>query len=94
MAWTSHGLDSASQGLARASLGLAWASPGLAQASGGNDRWTDGQTNGRIDGISPHSTGLRPLSGLLPKKAEEEEKPVNHHFQDVSLGGGSVSTDY
>ena len=29
-------------------------------------KWTDGQTYGRMDGIYPHSTGLRPLSGPLP----------------------------
>ena len=28
----------------------------------------DGQTNGRADGKSPHSKGLRPLPGPLPKK--------------------------
>ena len=32
--------------------------------------WTDGRTDGRADGrtygISPHSTGLRPLLGPLP----------------------------
>ena len=31
---------------------------------------TDGRTDVRMDGISPHSTGLRPLSGPLPKKRE------------------------
>ena len=31
---------------------------------------TDGRTDGRTYGISPHSTGLRPLSGLLPKKVQ------------------------
>ena len=29
----------------------------------------NGRTDGRTYGISPHSTGLRPLSGPLPKKA-------------------------
>ena len=37
------------------------------------DRRTDGRTDGRMDGRtdgkSPHSTGLRPLLGLLPKKS-------------------------
>ena len=34
---------------------------------GRTDGWTDGRTNGRTDGKSPHSTGLRPLSGPLPR---------------------------
>ena len=43
--------------------GLAgWAS-GLAARGGMN-----GRTNERTDGKSPHSTGLCPLSGPLPKK--------------------------
>ena len=32
------------------------------------DGWMDGRTNGWTDRKSPHSTGLRPLSGPLPKK--------------------------
>ena len=32
------------------------------------DGQTDGRTYGQMDGISPHPTGLGPLSGLLPKK--------------------------
>ena len=32
------------------------------------DGRTDGQTDGRTNGKAPHSTGLRPLSGPLPKK--------------------------
>ena len=60
LAWTSQDLDLAFQGLSRASQHLAWASLGLAQASGGADGWTDG--------ISPHSTGLRPVLGPLSKK--------------------------
>ena len=55
-----QGLNLASQVLAWSSLGLDWASLSLAQASGG-----DGRTNERTDGISPHSTGLRPLLRLL-----------------------------
>ena len=31
-----------------------------------SQRGADGRTGGRTDGISPHSTGLRPLSGPLP----------------------------
>ena len=31
----------------------------------------DGRTDVRTDGKSPHSTGLRPLSGPLPKKKEK-----------------------
>ena len=33
----------------------------------------DGLTNRRTDGKSPHSTGLCPLSGTLPKKRENEK---------------------
>ena len=48
--------------------GLAgWASGLAGWPRGGNGR-TDGRTNGRTNGKSPHSTGLRPLSGPLPKK--------------------------
>ena len=36
----------------------------LAGPEGGTDERTDERTNGK----SPHSTGLRPLSGPLPKK--------------------------
>ena len=36
---------------------------------------TDGRTDGRTYGKSPHSTGLRPLSGPLPKK-----EPVAHRY--------------
>ena len=32
------------------------------------NKWTNEQTNKRTDGKSPHSTGLRPLLGPLPKK--------------------------
>ena len=34
----------------------------------------DGRTDGRTDGISPHSTGLCPLSGPLPKKKKKKKK--------------------
>ena len=34
----------------------------------GGDGRTDERTDGRTNGKSPHSTGLRPLSGPLPKK--------------------------
>ena len=33
-----------------------------------------GRTDGRTDGKSPHSTGLRPLSGPLPKKKRKSGK--------------------
>ena len=33
------------------------------------DGWKDGRTDGWMGGISPHSTGLRPLLGPLPKNA-------------------------
>ena len=34
------------------------------------DGQTDVRTDGRTDGKSPYSTGLRPLSGPLPKKRQ------------------------
>ena len=45
----------------------------------GPQAWLDGpegggQTDVRTDGKSPHSTGLRPLSGPLPKKRKKERK--------------------
>ena len=52
-------------GMAGWASGLAgWAS-GLAGWPRGGER-TDGQMNGQTDGKSPHSTGLRSLSGPLP----------------------------
>ena len=47
---------------------LAWPQAWLAGPEGGTDGQTNGRTNGRTNGKSPHSTGLRPLSGPLPKK--------------------------
>ena len=41
------------------------------------DGWTDGQMDGRTDGKSPHSTGLRPLPGLLPCFNKENSNPIN-----------------
>ena len=62
--WAIHpGLAGWASDLAGWAFGLAgWAS-GLA----GWPRGGDGRTNVRTDGKSPHSTGLRPLSGPLPK---------------------------
>ena len=42
----------------------------------------DVRTDVRTDGISPHSTGLRPLSGPLPKK---------QGGSGIFLGGHSMS---
>ena len=44
-----------------------WASGLAGWPRGGNGR-TDGQMDERTNGKSPHSTGLCPLSGPLPKK--------------------------
>ena len=44
-------------------LGLRPSWHSLGPSRGG---WTDKRTNERTDGKSPHSTGLRPLSGPLP----------------------------
>ena len=63
--WLGSGLAGWASGLAGWASGLAgWAS-GLAGWPRGG---TDGQTYERTDGKSPHSIGLRPLLGPLPKK--------------------------
>ena len=38
------------------------------------DRQTDKRTDERTNRKSPHSTGLRPLSGLLPKKEKKKKQ--------------------
>ena len=41
--------------------------PDLGRPKPGSGLWrADGRTDRRTNGIFPHSTGLRPLSGLLP----------------------------
>ena len=52
------------EGLPAGSKGLPAWSKGLPARLGG-----DVHTDGRTDGKSPHSTGLRPLLGPLPKKS-------------------------
>merc|ERR1712015_178893 len=42
---------------------------GWASGLAGWPRGGDGRTNERTNGKSPHSTGLRPLLGPLPKKS-------------------------
>ena len=51
-----HGLRASQQGQKASQQGLKASQRG------------DGRTYVRTNGISPHSTGLRPLSGPLPKK--------------------------
>ena len=49
----------------------------------------DGRTNGQTDGKSPHSTGLRPLSGPLPgpdKVGEQASVARRHRPQFVGTG--------
>ena len=61
------GLPERSEGLPEGPEGL----PEGPEEAGGDGRTygrTDGRTDVRTYGISPHSTGLRPLSGPLPKK--------------------------
>ena len=54
----------------------------MAQRGGRTDvRSTDGRTNKRMDGKSPHSTGLCPLSGPLSKKSK-----VNYEVGDSGSG--------
>ena len=55
-------------------MGLPEGPDGLPGGPGG--RWTDG----RMDGISPHSTGLRPLSEPLPKKDS-----IKHNHAQTTL---------
>ena len=42
------------------------------RTDGRTDGRMDGRTDGQTDGKSPHSKGLRPLSGPLPKKRKLE----------------------
>ena len=54
------------------------------RTDGRMDRWTDGHT----DGKSPHSTGLRPLSGPLPclpheNQGEEQGKGTADHLMPL-----------
>ena len=68
---TEAGIYSPEAWLAGLAAGLAaWASGLAGWASGlaGWPRGADERMYERTDGKSPHSTGLRPLSGPLPKK--------------------------
>ena len=62
-----EGLPEVPEGLPEGPEGLPEGPESLPGGWGG-DGWTDGRT----DRISPHSTGLRPLSGPLPKKDGEK----------------------
>ena len=42
---------------------------------------TDGRTDERTDGNSPHSTGLRPLPGPLPKKCLKGPRRASDGFR-------------
>ena len=62
-------------GLRPSQSGLRTSQAGLRASRGGRVYGrTDEQTDGRTDGKSPHSTGLRPLSGPLPKREKERKK--------------------
>ena len=50
------------------------------------DGRTYGRTYGRTDGISPHSTGLRPLLGPLPKKAGQRPIAANRVRMSACMG--------
>ena len=56
---------------------------------GGTDKRTNVRTNERTDGKSPHSTGLRPLSGPLPKKEGGREKKEG---KNEEMGGKRLKT--
>ena len=80
------GLPEGPEGLPEGPEGLPEGPEGLfgeSQGQGGDGRTdvrTYGRTDGRTYGISPHSTGLRPLSGPLPKKNRKsitDENPYN-----------------
>ena len=48
------------------------AQPARLEAQPARPRGENGQADEQTDGKSPHSTGLRTLSGPLPKKSEAE----------------------
>ena len=59
------GLRAGWKGLRASQQGLRASQQGLRASQRGDGR-TDVRTDGQTDGISPHSTGFRPLSGPLP----------------------------
>ena len=63
----SEGLPEGPEGLPEGPEGPEGLPEGPEEAQGG----TDVRTYGRTDGISPHSTGLCPLSGPLSKKKKK-----------------------
>ena len=71
-----EGLPERSEGLLEGSEGLSEGSEGLPEGSEGllGGPVGGGRTYGQTDGISPHSTGLRPLSGPLPKN--QQSRPI------------------
>ena len=71
----SEGQPAGSEGQPAGSEGQPAGSEG--QPEGG---WTYVRTDGRTDGISPHSTGLHPLPGLLPKNVGQELSNVFKNF--------------
>ena len=62
-----RGLRASQQGLRASWRGLGASQHGLRASQRGAGGRMDGRADGRTDGISPHSTGLCPLSGPLPK---------------------------
>ena len=58
-----------------------WLAPRPLQlAAGQMDGWMDGWMDAQTYGISPHSTGLCPLSEPLPKKGEKTKKAILNSF--------------
>ena len=75
-----RGLRASQQGLRASRQGLRASRQGLRTSQRG-----DGQTDGRTFGISPHSTGLCPLSGPLPKNQQ------NTVIESIKKGSHSSS---
>ena len=61
-----------------------------AQLEGSEGQLRGGQTNERTDGKSPHSTGLRPLPGPLPKKQKWRRFPNLPILQDYVPYGAAT----
>ena len=70
LAQASHGPESdlPGPGLGLLDPGVGLSGPGSGLMGGGDVRMDERMNRQQTDGVSPHSTGLCPLSGSLPKK--------------------------
>ena len=80
LAQASHGPESdlPGPGLGLLDPGVGLSGPGSGLMGGGDVRMDERMNRQQTDGVSPHSTGLCPLSGSLPKK--------KNHFHHVAQG--------